>query len=179
MSFQFDGISIASKDFHSKYQVTDIFSIDLGKIVITKGISANKHDMRYIIGYKVEPGKIIPLFIKTPKNCWSSGVSRYNENSPWKMGFNVSEDSTWIDQYKIIWDRIEELLFQKLNGSPLSNNKYINPKLITWNGDIKTRFNRCYCVPFDQYCEVTRNFKNWEYLSTGVELLFAGVFERV
>ena len=75
MSFQFGDISVASKDFHSKYQVTDIFSIDLGKIVISEGIHCNKHDMRYIIGYKEEPNKVIPLFIKTPKNCWSSAVS--------------------------------------------------------------------------------------------------------
>ena len=146
MSFQFGD---------SKYQVTDVFSIDLEKIVVSKGSSVNKHDMRYTIGYKVNPTKVIPLYIKTPKNCWSSGVSRYNENSPWKMGFNVGEDSTWINQYKAIFDRVEELLFQKLSGTPLNNEKYINPKLIMWNGDMKTRFNGCYCVPFDRYCEAT------------------------
>ena len=57
MSFQFGDISIATKDFHSKYQVTDLFSIDLEKIVISEGISANKHDMRYTIGYAIESGK--------------------------------------------------------------------------------------------------------------------------
>ena len=29
---------------------------------------------------------------------------------------------------------------QKLTGEPLSNGKYINPKLITWDSEIKTRF---------------------------------------
>ena len=168
MTFQFGNICIASKDFHSAYQVTDIFSIDLEKIVITKGISANKHDMRYIIGYKVEPSKVIPLYVKTPKNCYSNGVSRYNDNSPWKMGFNVSEDPAWVKQYEAIWDRIEELLKQKLSGTPLNNEKYINPKLITWNNNIRTRFNGCFCVPFDKYCECKRNFKNWQCLSAGV-----------
>ena len=71
------------------------------------------------------------------------------------MSFNVEEDLTWISQYKMIWDRIEELLNQKLSGTPLNNEKYINPKLISWNGDIKTRFNGCFCVPFDKYCEAT------------------------
>ena len=155
MSFRFGDIHIPSKNFHSAYQVTDIFSIDLENIVISEVISANKRDMRYIIGHRIEPGKIIPLFIKTPKHCWSSGVSRYNDNASWRMSFNVEEDLTWIDQYKMIWDRIEVLLKQKLSGAPLNNKKYINPKLITWNGNIRTRFNGCYCVPFDQYCEAT------------------------
>ena len=71
------------------------------------------------------------------------------------MGFDVSENPAWVDQYEGIWDRIEELLKQKLSGTPLNNEKYINPKLITWNGNIKTRFNGCFCVPFDKYCEVS------------------------
>ena len=71
------------------------------------------------------------------------------------MSFNVEDDSTWINQYKMIWEKVEELLFQKLSGTPLSNSKYINPKLITWNDQIRTRFNGCFCVPFDKYCEAT------------------------
>ena len=141
MSLKFGQIQIASKDFYSTYQVTDIHSIDLDKIAVSGGVKANKHDTRYTIGYEVEPGKVIPLYIKTPKNCSSSGVTRYNDNSTWKMGFNVSEDPTWVSKYKAIWDRVEELLFQKLSGTPLSNEKYINPKLITWEDQIKTRFN--------------------------------------
>ena len=81
MSFKFGDISVVSKEFYSKYQVTDIFSIDLRCIVITEGIQCNRQDMRYIIGYKEGPNKVIPLYVRTPKNCWSSGVSRYNENS--------------------------------------------------------------------------------------------------
>ena len=40
--------------------------------------------------------EIVPLYIKTPRDCLSSGVSRFNEASPWKMGFNVSEDEAWV-----------------------------------------------------------------------------------
>ena len=52
-----------------------------------------------MIGYEVEPGQIVPMYIKTPKNCISSGVSQYNESSPWKMGFNVGECEAWSQQY--------------------------------------------------------------------------------
>ena len=68
------------------------------------------------------------------------GISRYNEISSWKMGFDVSEDEALIRQYDSIWRKVEELLSCKLGGTPLNNGKYINPKLITWNNEIRTRF---------------------------------------
>ena len=56
------------------------------------------------------------------------------------MGFNVIEDEVWIRQYEAISKKIEELLGQKLEGELLNNGKYINPKLIIWDGEIRTRF---------------------------------------
>ena len=136
--YKFGQIEIASKEFNSEYKLTSI--VDLEKIRVSEGVVANKHDTRYTIGYEVELGQIVPLYIKTPKDCVSSGVSRYNKNSPWKMGFNVGEDEAWVRQYERIWKKVEELLGQKLEGEPLNNGKYINPKLITWDGEIRTRF---------------------------------------
>ena len=105
---KFGQVCIANKDFHSTYQVTN--DINFEKIVVSDAVVANKNDTRYSIGYETEPGKIIPLYIKTPKNCWSSGVSRYNESSPWKMGFNVSEDPPWIKTYEMIWKKVSKLV---------------------------------------------------------------------
>jgi len=136
--YKFGQIEILSKEFNSDYKVTK--NVDLEKIRLSDGITANKHDTRYTIGYETEQGKIVPFHIKTPKNCVSSGVSRYNENSSWKMGFNVIEDEVWVRQYEDISKKIEELLDKKLEGELLSNGKYINPKLITWDGEIRTRF---------------------------------------
>ena len=136
--FKFGQIQIVSKDFNSKYQLTN--EVELEKIRLSEGVTANKHDTRYTIGYELEPGKIVPLYIKTPRDCVSSGVSRYNESSPWKMGFNVGEDEVWVRQYEAISKKIEELLGQKLEGELLNNGKYINPKLITWDDEIRTRF---------------------------------------
>ena len=136
--YKFGQIEIESKKFNSIYEVQK--DVDLEKIRVSKGVVANKHDVRYILGYEIEPGVVVPLCIKTPKDCLSSGISRYNEASSWKMGFNVSEDETWIQQYDSIWRKVEELLSCKLGGTPLNNDKYINPKLIFWNGENRTRF---------------------------------------
>ena len=129
---KFGEIEIESKKFKSVYQVQK--DVDCGKIRIGEGVAANEHDTRYTIGYETEPGVIVPLYVKTPKDCLSSGVSRFNEASPWNMGFNVSEDEAWVKDYEAIWITIEECLLKKrLEGKPLSNEKYINPKLITWD----------------------------------------------
>eukprot|EP00111_Clytia_hemisphaerica_P015271 TCONS_00045039-protein len=133
--YKFGQIEILSKEFNNKYKVTE--NVDLEKIRLTEGVVANKHDTRYTIGYETEQGKIVSLYIKTPKDCVSSGVSRFSENSPWKMGFNVIEDEAWVRQYEVILKKIVDLLGKKLEGEPLNNDKYINPKLITWDGEIR------------------------------------------
>ena len=57
------------------------------------------------------------------------------------MGFKVSEDEAWVKDYEAIWITIEECLLKKsLQGKPLSSGKYVNPKLITWDGEIRTGF---------------------------------------
>lgn len=149
---KFGQIEIACKDFYSTYQVTD--AIDLEKIVVSDGFTANKQDTRFTIGYEVAPGKIIPLFIKTPKNCSSNGVSRYSENSAWKMGFTVGGEEAFVEKYTSIWERVEELMFQNLTGTPLNKERYINVKLITWEDKIMTRFNGR-DVPYNINCEAS------------------------
>ena len=54
-------------------------------------------------------GALIPLFIKTPKNIFSYGVSQYDKNSAYTMSFNVSEAEEWVAQYKKIWNEVEKL----------------------------------------------------------------------
>ena len=137
--YKFGQIEIESKRFNSEYQVQK--DVELDKIRVSEGVVANRCDTRFIIGYEVESGVIVPLHIKTPKSCFSSGVSRYNEASPWKMGFNTSEEEAWMIQYAAVWETVEELLEQKLTGHPLRNG-WLNAKLITWDGEIRTRFIR-------------------------------------
>ena len=76
-SFKFGQIEVASKDFHKEKQITDIFTIDVNKVVLFDKVSCNNgKDWRYIVGYQVDGETIVPLFIKTPKNIFSYGVSQ-------------------------------------------------------------------------------------------------------
>ena len=61
--YKFGQIEITSKDFNSLYQIAN--DADCEKIRVSEGVVANKHDTRYMIGYEVETGKIVPLCIKT------------------------------------------------------------------------------------------------------------------
>ena len=58
---------VTAKDFYKQRQITDIFTIDVNKLVVSDKVSCNneKH-CRYIVGYQVAKA-LIPLFIKTPK----------------------------------------------------------------------------------------------------------------
>ena len=81
-----------TKGFYGQRQITYIFTIDVNKLVISEKVPSNNgKDCRYIVGYQVD-GVLIPLFIKTPKNVFSHGVSQYDKNSAYTMSFNVSED---------------------------------------------------------------------------------------
>lgn len=163
-TFNFNQITITSKNFYKNYQTID--KVDLKKIMVSKGVTSNNNnDLRYIIGYQVGEG-VIPFFIKTPKGCSSNGVTRYSDSSPWKMGFNTSGDEEWQKKWIDIWWRINELINAPgcglevgglLNGHPLNNEKYLNPKLVTWDTEIKTRFLDGFGVPqdapFAKWCE--------------------------
>ena len=61
--YKFGQIEIASKEFNNAYQIAK--DVDVKKIRISEGVVANKNDTRYTIGYEVEPGKILPFYIKT------------------------------------------------------------------------------------------------------------------
>ena len=74
--FKFRQIEVASKDFHNQSQVADILTIDVKKVGLTDRVPCNNmKDWQCIVGYQVDGEKIIPLFIKTPKNIFSHGVS--------------------------------------------------------------------------------------------------------
>ena len=58
---------VTTKDFYGQRQITDIFTIDVNKVVISdKVLCNNGKDFRYIVGYQVDEA-LIPLFIKAPK----------------------------------------------------------------------------------------------------------------
>ena len=96
-------------DFYGQRQITYVFTIYVNNVVVSDKMSCNNgKDCRYIVGSQVD-GVAIPLFIKTPKNIFSYGVSQYDKNSAYTMSFNVSEAEEWVAQYKKIWNEVEKL----------------------------------------------------------------------
>ena len=148
---------VTSKDFYGQRQITDIFTMDVNKLVVSEKVPCNNgKDCRYIVGYQVDE-VLIPLFIKTPKNFFSNGVSQYNRNSAYIMTFNVSEEKEWMSQYKKIWNEVGSQLFEKL-ATELIKGSNVRGKLKTWKKDIKTNFHGQ--VPlYDVYCNATAVLK--------------------
>ena len=148
---------VTTKDFYGQRQITDTFTMNVNKLVIPEKVPCNNgKDCRYIVGYQVDEA-LIPLFIKTPKNIFSYGVSQYDKNSAYTMSFNVSEEKEWMSQYKKIWNEVGSQLFEKLATELIKGNN-VRGKLKTWKKDIKTNFHG-QIVPCDMYCNATAVLK--------------------
>ena len=143
---------VTTKDFYGQRQITDIFTIDVNKVVVSDKVPCNNGKYcRYIVGYQLDEA-LIPLFIKTPKNIFSYGVSQYDKNSAYTMSFNVSEEKEWVSQYKEIWNELESQLFEKMATEPITGKgRYVHGKLKMWKERIKTNFHG-QDVPYDMYC---------------------------
>ena len=165
--FKFGQAEVTQKEFNRQRQIRYIFTIDVNKMVVSEKVPCNnRKDHPYIIGCKGNEETIIPLFIKTPKNIFSYGVSQYDKNSAYKMTFNVSEVKEWSSQYKKIWDRVDSQLFEKLTTESIYiEEKYIYGKLKTGKDCIKKNF-RGQEVSYDVYCNATAvlkidSFQTW------------------
>ena len=74
--FKFGQKEVTAKYFYRQRQITDIFTIDKNKVVVSDKVWCNNgKDCPYIVGYQVNEA-LIPLFIKTQKNIFSYGVSQ-------------------------------------------------------------------------------------------------------
>ena len=59
---------VTAKDFYGQRQITDIFTIDVNRVVISdKVLYNNGRDCLYIVAINLMDEALIPLFIKTPK----------------------------------------------------------------------------------------------------------------
>ena len=135
--FKFGQKEVTTKDSYGQRQRTDIFTIDVNKLVVSDKVSCNNgKDCRYTAGYQANEALIL-LFIKTPKNVFSHGVSQYDKNSAYTMSFNVSQEKEWVSQYKTFWNEVELQPFEKLVTEPIKR-KYVCGKLKTWKEGIKT-----------------------------------------
>ena len=149
--FKFGQKEVAAKGFYKQIQITDIFTFDVNKVVVSDKVPCiNGKDCCYIVGYDID-GELLPLFIKTPKNIFSYGVSQYGKFA-YTMSFNVSGAREWVSQYKKIWNEVESQLFKTLATEWIKGEgKYVHGKLKTWKERIKTNFHGQH-VPHDMYC---------------------------
>ena len=153
--FIFGQKEVTAKDVCKQRQITDIFTIDVNKVVLSDEVPCNNgKGCRYQVG-----GALIPLLIKTPKNIFSYGVLLYNKSSAYAMSFNVSDEKEWVLQYKKIWNEVELQLFEKLTTGPIKGEgRYVHGKLKMWKKRIKMNFHG-QDVPYDMYCNATAMLK--------------------
>ena len=112
---KFGQTEVTTEYFYGQRQITDLFTIDVNKVVVSDIVSCNNgKDYHYIIGYQANE-TLIPLFIKTSKDIFSYGVLQYDKNSAYTMSFNVSEEMAWKAQYKKIWNEIESVIWKNVN----------------------------------------------------------------
>ena len=137
---------------YGQRQITDLFTIDVNKVVVSdKVLSKNGKDCCYIASYQVD-GALVSVFIKTPKNICSYGVSQYNKNSSYIMSFNLSEEEAWKTQYKKIWDMVESQLLEKLATESIKREgRNVNGKWKTWKERIKINFHS-QDVAYNMHC---------------------------
>ena len=159
-SFKFVQIDVVSKGFYKQRQITVILKIDANEVVLSdKAFWNNGKDWWYIAGYHVGGETFTLLFINTPKNMFSYGVSQYCKNSAYTMPFNVFEVLGWMLQNRKNWNEVKPQLFEKLTTEPIQGKrKYMHSKLKTWKDCIKTNF-QSQDVPYDIYCNETEVLK--------------------
>ena len=159
-NFKFSQIEVASNNFRKQRQITDIFAIHVNKVVLSDKVPCNNGKAwRYIVSYQVDGETIIPLFIKTPKNIFSYGVSQHDKNSAYTISVNASETPEQVIQHRNIWNEIESQLLEKLTTEPIKGDgKYMHGKLKIWKDRIKTNFHG-QDVPYDMYCNATAVLK--------------------
>ena len=116
-----------------KFGQKEVTTKDVNRMVVSDKVSCNNgKDCRYILGYQID-GASVPLFIKTPKDIFSYGVSQYDKTSACTMFFNVSEKKVRVAQYKKVWNEVESQLFEKLATELIKGEgRYIHGKLKTW-----------------------------------------------
>ena len=79
---------------------------------------------------------IKPLRVILPQ---MSGYIKCFENSGKNMSFKIEDEDMYL-KYNEIWNKIKIILNVKLHSQPIYDDKYIKPKVKTFNNSINTLF---------------------------------------
>ena len=74
------------------------------------------------------------------------------------MSFDLNAHKDWVEKYKLVWDRAEQQIFERLTRDPVNKNRYVNGKLKMWKEKITTNFHGK-SVPHEEHCEATTILK--------------------
>ena len=74
------------------------------------------------------------------------------------MSFDLDAHKDWLEKYKLVWDRAEQQIFQRLTKDPVNKDRYVNGKLKTWKEEISTNFHGK-SVTHEERCEATAILK--------------------
>ena len=134
-SINFNNEKINKKAFYNNKKQFEIQQIDPNKILISEPEPyGKKNAIKYIIRYN--DNVIRPLRILLPKMI---GYIKYFDDDKKTMSF-VVDDAELLIKYTAIWNKIRDLINEKIDSEPVYNNKYINTKIKLYNNDIKTNF---------------------------------------
>ena len=74
------------------------------------------------------------------------------------MSFDLNAHKNWVEKCKLVWDRAEQQIFQRLTKDPANKDRYVYGKLKTWKEKITTNFHGK-SVPHEKRCEATAILK--------------------
>ena len=100
---RFSNIKLNKRKFHRSKEPIDLFSVELGQIIVSHKFKHNDEGFKYFIGYL--KGEIIkPLCIILLQ---MSGYIKYFEIGSKNMSFLIKDDKVW-DKYDKNWDVIKK-----------------------------------------------------------------------
>ena len=68
-----------------------------------------------------------------------SGYIKYFENGGKNMSFKIEDEDVYL-KYNEIWNKIKSILNVKFHSQPIYDDRYIKPKVKTFNNSINTLF---------------------------------------
>ena len=124
------------KEFYASKQAIALNLLNTKKIVVSYRVRHSDDGFKYFIGYLHDDDVIRPFCIILPQ---MSGYIKYFDNGGKNMSFEIENESVYL-KYTEIGNEIKNLLNVKFHSQPIYDDKYIKPKVKTFNSMISTRF---------------------------------------
>ena len=125
--------------------------MNVNRVVVSDKVSCNNgKDWHYIVGYQVDE-VLIPLFIKTPKNIFSYGMSQYDKTLPIQCHLVSLRKKSGCLNIKRFGMSLSHSCLKKWWQPIKGEGRYVHSKLNMRKEHMKTNFHGP-DVPYDMYC---------------------------